>query len=530
MRIVIAFPPFLDPRVDPEDVLAPPIGVYYVAASLMEKGHEVRILNWFELDGGLSGLAQAVKEAKPQVLAVSILNANRWGGIDLAREVKRTVPDLTVVFGGVGATFLWRHLLTHFPVIDLVVLGEGERTFSRLVEHLENGGDKTPGYIKGIAYRTDTGPASTGLPDPIADIDTLPDPAKHFRFQHLVSSRGCPGSCTFCGSPRFWGRRVRFHSPFYFVRQMERLVDKGVRFFYVSDDTFTLRKDRVMEICRMILEKGLPVTWQAISRVDAVDEEVLAWMRRAGCIQISYGVESGDPEIRKVFNKGITDEAVRKAFRLTRRYGILPRAYFIYGSPGETDKSIEKSVELISEIRPLAAVFYILALYPGTALYDAFLKKTGLTDDIWLERIEDILYLETDPSLSPEKVLSFGKTLRNAFYGRIHDFAQDLDLVKREEFHPLHAEFLSRLAMTFSHGDYAKNPLVRDAEGIAAGLYRRALAHHPDERAYLGLGILLQKAGRHKEAAELLSEGIKNHPESRQLLECRAVSLMNMNA
>ncbi|MEF3167796.1 MAG: tetratricopeptide repeat protein [Deltaproteobacteria bacterium] len=80
--------------------------------------------------------------------------------------------------------------------------------------------------------------------------------------------------------------------------------------------------------------------------------------------------------------------------------------------------------------------------------------------------------------------------------------------------------------MTFSHGDYAKNPLVRDAEGIAAGLYRRALAHHPDERAYLGLGILLQKAGRPKEAAELLSEGIKKHPESRQLRECRAESLM----
>jgi len=254
----------------------------------------------------------------------------------------------------------------------------------------------------------------------------------------------------------------------------------------------------------------------------------LAWMRKAGCIQISFGVESGSPEIRRRLNKKISEQQIRKAFRLTQRYGIMARAYFIYGCPGETRETIQETVDLMLEIKPLGAVFYILDLFPGTALYEDFKRRSSVTDDIWLERVEDILYFETDPHLSVDLILEFGRRLRESFYRNLPGFVEALDLIDDREFHPLHADFLSRLALTFDQGDYARIDAIANKPQIAHALYRRALFYHPDARAYLGLGILDQKAGRYVESLHTLEEGLSHFPDDEQLLTCQAVSQMNL--
>ncbi len=128
-------------------------------------------------------------------------------------------------------------------------------------------------------------------------------------------------------------------------------------------------------------------------------------------------------------------------------------------------------------------------------MYDFYKRVAGVTDDIWLERVEDILYFETDPKLDREQVLSFGRELRQSFYEGLPEAVAALELEDREEFYLLHAEFLSRLAMTFDHGDYAGIEAIPNKTSIAENLYRRALGYHPDQRAYLGLGIILQKEG-----------------------------------
>lgn len=528
MNILLVYPPFLDPRMDPEDVLSPPIGLYYLGAYLIEKGHKVQILNWFEMGDDNSELFKALEQFQPQMIGFSILNANRWGAIDLAKLVKDSYPEITVVAGGVGATFLWRFILKHFPQIDYVVTGEAERTFARLVEALEKCTTSEPPHIKGLAMRQDGRVVHSGPPEAIDDLDGLPNPANYFKYQHVISSRGCPWSCSFCGSPRFWGRKVRFHSPRYFVDQLEKLFNKGVNFFYVSDDTFTLDKERVINICKLIIDRNLPITWQAISRVSHVDEEILYWMRKAGCIQISYGVESGSRKIRQELNKKLNKADIVRAFSLTRKYGILPRAYLIYGSPGETKKTIGETLDLIAQIKPLSAIFYILDIFPGTALYEQFKKRSGMNEDIWLQRIEDIMYFETDPRLSQDMVLEFGRTLREGFFSRLNEFALDLELAQPEELAPYHADFLSRLAMTFSHGDYSRNPHIKDKDRVAEQLFTTALSYAPNERAYLGLGIMKQKQGNHKGATEILSEGINHFSQSEQLHVCLAVSQMNL--
>jgi radical SAM superfamily enzyme YgiQ (UPF0313 family) len=504
------------------------MGIYYVAAAVQQCGHEVAILNWHDRGISAESIEDELRGKKPRVIGFSILHANRWGGIEIARIAKRIDPGVTVVFGGVGATHLWEHLLMHFPAVDFIVLGEGEAPFSKLVETLARHGSVELAAIPGLAFRRGGRPVRTEPAEGVYELDELPMPARHFDMAHVSLTRGCVSNCSFCGSPAFWGRRVRYHSPDYFVEQLAVLRARGRRFFYVSDDTFTLDRRRVIEVCRQLLTRRLDISWAAISRVDAVDEEVLAWMRRAGCIQISYGVESGSPAIRKRLNKRISARQIHAAFHATQRHGIMARAYFIYGCPGESRETIRQTIDLIQELKPLGAVFYILDIFPGTRLYVDMMQRLGANDDIWLKRVEDIMYFETDPGLSAAQILEWGQILRESFYRSLPEFIEALDPIDDPEFLHLHADFFSRLAMTLLQGDYARIEAIPDKPGIAEKLFNRALACAPDARAYLGLAILSQHVRRYEASAEILQEGLSHFPADDQLLIGLAVSRMNM--
>ena len=528
MKILLIYPYCLEERRQSEDISIMPIGVYYIGALLRENGYDVEILNWHRIDKTPQLIKETIFEKKPDVIGFSILHANRWGGIDIARIAKQIDPKIKIVFGGTGATFLWKHLLTHFKEIDFAVIGEGEYSFLNLMECVNKKDYDRIDDVKGIAFRKGPDVVKTQKVEAIKNLDDLPVPAKYFKYQHVSLTRGCAGNCTFCGSPQFWGRKIRFHSTEYFVNQLELLYKKGVTFFYFSDDTFTIRKDRVIDICRMILKRGLKIGWAAISRVDYVNSDVLYWMRKAGCVQISYGVESGSEKIRDLLNKNIKTDQIKKAFALTITYGILARAYFIYGSPGECRDTIQETTDLICEIKPLSVIFYILDIFPGTALYSDFIKKYNLSDDIWLKRIEDIMYFECDPDLSRETILAFGQKLRADYYENLPGFVDHIELTDKKEFNEMHADFLSRLGMTFSHGDYAGIKAIRDKDKIAEKLYIKSINYCPNFRAYLGLGIIKQKSGAYKESARILSEGVKYFHDSEPLNMSLGISYMSL--
>ncbi|MFO7785759.1 MAG: cobalamin-dependent protein [Thermodesulfobacteriota bacterium] len=528
MKVLLIYPPVLHERIHTEEVAVPPIGLFYVGAVLREHGHDVELLNWHDMADRLVEAEDAFRRLRPDVIGLSVLHANRWGAMDMARVARRVVPEVRVVFGGIGVTFLWEQILVQTDEVDYVVLGEGERTFPALVEHLDSGDGSAPHHVPGIAFRRDGRPFRTSDAPPIEDLDSLPNPAKYFTFQHVAATRGCARNCAFCGSPRFWGRRVRAHSPSWFIEELELLYRRGITFFFFSDDTFTADRVRVIEICRGILELGLRITWFAIARVEHVDEEMLGWMRRAGCIQISYGVESGSEAVRRQLNKPLRPERIRRAFSLTTRAGILARAYFIYGCPGESDKTIEETLDLIREIRPLGAIFYILEVFPGTALYEKMMRAGRISDDAWLERIEGVPYFELDPDITREDVLRWGETLRGGYHRLLGGFARNLELAGGKSPARLNADFCSRLAMTFSHGDYAGIKAVSDPDGVAEALYCRALAYFPDHRAFLGLAVLHQRRGNHQEAARLLAEGMEHYGDSEALTVCLGISLMSL--
>lgn len=528
MKILIIYPYFIEDRIHREEIEAVPMGVYSIGAVLKEHGYEAEILNWYDTQGRPDEIQRTLREKSPDVIGLSILHANRWGGVEIARMAKKLDPDVRIVFGGIGATFLYEHFLKHFQEVDFVVLGEGEYTFLDLIRSLEKGEKARFGDIPGIAYRKEGKIIRTRDREPIHDLDELPLPSRYFRYRHVSSTRGCAWNCAYCGSPAFWGGGIRFRSPRHFVDELELLYGEGEGFFYISDDTFTVRKGRVIEICRQIIDRGLRINWYAVSRVDCVDEEILLWMRKAGCIQISYGIESGSEKIRNRLNKKIGRDGIRRAFTLTTKYGILPRAYFIYGSPGETLETIQETLDLIREIKPLGAIFYILDIFPGTGLYDDLRARTGITDDIWLERMEGLMYFETDPGLSDQMMLDFGEKLRAGFHEGVHSFAQSIDLIEEEGLYEHHSDFCSRLAMTFSHGDYSRTESIRERDVTAARLYEKSLDYCPNHRAYLGLGAVRQKSGEFRASVEILEQGLEHFPDSEELNLCLGISYMNM--
>ncbi len=528
MKILLIYPYCLENRIHAENVESMPIGIYYVAAVLKEKNYDVEILNWQTLGRTPEKIREVLAGRRPDVIGFSILQANRWGGIEISRVAKQVNPDIKIVFGGITPTFLWKHFLTHFPEIDYVVRGEGEYTFLKLVQCIEKRDFKKIRDIRGIAYRKKKKPVKNRDAESIKDLDELPNPAQYFTYEHLALTRGCPGNCTFCGSPKFWGQRVRFHSADYFVDQLELIYKRGVTFFLFSDDTFTFKKQRVIEICRQIIERGLNITWFAISRVNFITEEVVIWMRKAGCIQISFGVESGSPKIREALNKKISNDQIRNAFRITIQHGILARAYIIFGCPGETRETIQESIDLINKIKPLVVIFHVLVLFPGTALYAAFKDKFNISDDIWLNRIEDIMYFETDQRLPRELIENFKKRLSTNFYQNLPSFVDEIDLIDNRELYPGHADFYSRLAMTFDHGEYSGVEALGDRMMIAEKLYEKSFEYQPVARAFLGMGMIRQKKKDFTGSIEALLKGIKHFPNDEQINICLGISYMNL--
>jgi len=528
-KIILVNPSCLDKRISGEDAGIVPIGLYYIGALLKENGFETDLLNLADIKGSPVDVFKAfVADEKPDIIGFSVTNPNRWNAMECAAAAKKIMPGVTIVFGGPAPTFLSDHLFDTCPEIDFIVTGEGEFTFLELVKTLGKENRAGCDQVNGLIFKKTTGLFKTPPRQPVESLDTLVHPSTYFIYQHLSMTRGCPGKCTFCGSPEFWANStVRCHSPSWFANEIENLADNGVSHFYISDDTFTMDKQRVIAFCNLIIKKGLSITWNAISRVDYIDEDILYAMRKAGCVQLSFGVESGSDKIRKRLGKPIKREKIISAFSLTASYGILPRAYFIYGSPGETDQTIKESIDLLKIIKPLGAIFYLLVIYPGTRLYQHAVRKLGVSDDLWNRKIEDLPWLEVDQDLDFPMVKAFGDRLRSEFHTNLDTFARQIHLVDIKELYPWHADFLSRLAMTFSHGEYANDTRVKNQAETAEELYLKALSYAPDERAFLGFAMLYQRQKHFDKSISILEKGLTHHSENKDLNLCMGISHMN---
>jgi radical SAM superfamily enzyme YgiQ (UPF0313 family) len=427
MRIALLYPPPKQPPArgrpagpsadgacDASDASLVPYGLLSLAAWAAEAGHQVKTFNlstfpWSQVEALLRGL-------DADLYGLTCLTSNRHGVASAAACIRRCHPAAHIVVGGPHASALPAETLGRWGDVDTVVIGEGEATFAELVERLAAGGAVRG--VAGTAWREPDGAVRTGPPRPrIADLDALAKVHAHFPYHVLLTSRGCPGQCSFCASASVWGRRCSFHGVGYVLDSIERMLRRlPFPAIAVKDDTFTAHRRRALEICREIGRRGLRLLWSCDTRADALDEEMLRAMRLAGCQQISLGVESGCPEVLACLRKGVAPEQVLAATRLAQAYGIRVRYFMIAGSRGESVDAFRQSLRLIQAGRPNSYVFSILSVFPGTEEYE-ILRRQGRIGPEWFFQNDDAEFWH----LPPAQVMQ--ELVRRHLHPPIRDFS-----------------------------------------------------------------------------------------------------------
>ncbi|WP_147821051.1 B12-binding domain-containing radical SAM protein [Salidesulfovibrio onnuriiensis] len=363
------------------DFLSIPYGLLSLSAQAKKAGHKVAVLN---MSNFLWDTVEDVIRNNPaDVYGITGMTLNRRGMAAVAQCVRKHHPEAHVTVGGPHVTALPRETLEHYPFIDSVAIGEGEMTLLDMLERMEEG--RSLEGVPGLMWRDENGFHEGPERERIADLDSLVLPHELYPVDVIMTSRGCPGKCTFCASSTIWKRRLKFISVERVLDMIELAVKKhGLRALAIKDDTFTAAKGRALDICRGIRERGLNFLWSCDTRVDYLDEEILYEMRLAGCQRISVGVESANREILANICKRITPEQVIEATNMARKYGFQIRYYMIVGNRGETLETYRESCEFIEKARPNKSVFCILSAVPGTADWE-FLEMGGMKKDIFFD-------------------------------------------------------------------------------------------------------------------------------------------------
>ena len=364
------------------DFYQTPWGLFSLGAQAIRAGHQVKILNlssypWHRVEEVLRGL-------DADLYGMSCWTANRRGVVLTAKLLKRLRPDKHVIIGGPHATPLAREMLAHCKEIDTVALGEADITLLELVDRLSRGQPTTG--VAGTMYR-EKGQIVEGPPRAsIADLDTLASPHRYFDTHIVMTSRGCPWACTFCGAETTWGRGFRAESVGYVLDALENALKRlPVKMIQIKDDTFTTNKKRVFDICRGIRERNLQFFWSCDTRVDLLTEPLLKEMRLAGCQRLSLGVESGSQRILDAIDKKITVDEIIASTRMAKKYGIKVRYYMMLGNRGETVESFRETLEFLKRAEPHEYVFSCLSIYPGTRDFHDAEKAGWLKKSVYFE-------------------------------------------------------------------------------------------------------------------------------------------------
>jgi len=419
--------------IDEERGHNPPLGILYIAGYLeAHTDHEVEVIDCLVEELDCSRLGDHVRESAPDVVGITCLSFTLIDTLEAVRTVKTESPESLVVLGGPHPS-IYPEGTASLEGVDYVAMGEGEETMAELLDSLARG-DRAP-EMPGLAYLHEGRVVNTGRREPIQDLDSLPMPARHLtpytKYSSLLAkgravttmftSRGCPFGCKYCDRPNM-GRRFRFRTAENVIAEFEQCLGMGIDEFLVYDDTFSVSKERALEICRGITQRGLEVFWDIRTRVDLVDEELLTALRDAGCVRVHYGVEAGTDAILKDLNRGVTVDQVRDSFRRTKEAGLGTLGYFMIGNPGETREDIERTMELATELDPDFAHITILTPFPATQLYADALERGMYETDHWAEFARDpspkFRPRFWEENFTPEELLALCERFYRRFYGR----------------------------------------------------------------------------------------------------------------
>ena len=368
-----------------------PVGLISLSSFLESKGHEIILCNYSQV--GWKKASIDIIEKKPDIAGLSVFTHNKNDSNKLIASFGKS-KKFHLTAGGAHVSFLAEEYIRRFPQLDSVIKGEGENSFLKLIEDVKNGVQERLVYS---AERI-TSDGFIDVPSRINGLMKGVNPNEQFKY--IITSRGCPNTCTYCSSPSYWLRKVTFRKIDDIISEIKYLQNKfGIIYFGIRDDNFTLKKQRVMEFSEKLIKNRIYIMWNCQSRVDTIDFEMLAAMKLSGLEHIQYGVESGSEKILSLYDKKIKPDSVINAAHNARKAGVYLSIYLMCGIFGETRADIQKTKEILRKILPGDVLVSPVAYYPGTYLYEQAVKDGILSDDDWFKKSKGI-YLRNDEEIN----------------------------------------------------------------------------------------------------------------------------------
>ncbi len=405
MKVLIINPP----GTDQSGFISPSPGLLYIAGNLIKNSVDVQFVDGC-LDG-LPAIIKALEDSRPELVGIPCLTYYRHRSIEVAQLIKQIDPQIKVAFGGAHASIMYEQLLSNYPCIDYIVIGEGEVTFLDLAQ------GKEIADIDGLAYRHDGAVVKNKPRHYVENLDDLPFPAWHLidfkRYPAwgrgiknginigrvprvpVVFSRGCKGHCDFCSSWWLW-RGYRHRSPGNMADEIEMLYHRsGMRHFCFVDDAMSVDMQATMDLCDEIVCRKLNIAFSITTRTDCVDELLLKKLKAAGCYQIAFGIETGSPELLTRIFKESSVEISERAILMAKAAGIQVTALIMVGNIGETYETINDTLNFLKRTQPDDLGSGIgLYIMPGTKLYQECKRKGVIADDFWLSEEPFRIYTE----------------------------------------------------------------------------------------------------------------------------------------
>ncbi|MBN1505712.1 MAG: radical SAM protein [Sedimentisphaerales bacterium] len=341
--------------------------------------------------------SEALRTFKPDVVGITTMTIQYASALQTARLVKEWNSDCVVIMGGPHASVMPR-IMVDWPYTDIVVKGEGEETFLEIVKRLK-ANQRDVETIPGVLTKNNPGALDRPGPE-IECLDSLPVPDRTALVNLgdyspedlglMLTSRGCPYHCTYCSN---FTRKTRFQSVGKILAEVEQVQRNfGTRQFMFKDDSFTLRRSRVADLCNAILQKRLNILWECTTRLDLLDAGLVRLMKQAGCNRVGVGVESGDEEMLGIYGKRLTKQQIREGVQLLRENGIFWTGYFMMALPMEKEDQIVRTLEFMRELSPSYAAIGVYKPYPGTKLF-AMAEELGLVK----ADVDNSHFFETNP-------------------------------------------------------------------------------------------------------------------------------------
>lgn len=411
----------------------PPLSIISIATVLRHAGFSVDLLDALGLQISIEEVQKKISSYQAVIILTSTMTINE--DANMLALLKKVHPNLvTIAFGGHVTSEPESSLQR--KSIDIVVRREAEYIIRDLIQVLHD--EKKWRAIQGISYRDTQGNIIHNEPYPmIQNLDELPFPdrsllpknihyfnpiVKRTPYTTMFTSRGCPGLCTFCSSPTFYSRKIRFRSVESVIKEMEEVATLGYKEIFFRDEIFTVYRKRIFDICKGIQERKLNLTWICSSRINTIDEEMMCAMKDAGCHMIRFGVESGVQKLLDNIKKGIKIEDTRKVFAIAKKVGIDTYAHMMIGVPGETKETLKTTLQFVKEIDPTVVTFGICTPYPGTDLFKELRQHYPEFGDGTQADISKLhttsFYNEYFTKLSPKELSSYIRTAYKSFYLR----------------------------------------------------------------------------------------------------------------